>query len=188
MSKFEDRLLGDLIDAHGPELAVAPSPAPRQFPRRPVSIAVAAVALAGASIVAIDLLGASPQAFAVVRNDDGSVTVSISDMRAIDATNAKLAEMGIRAKVLPMGKECPELDESTLLSVANQPDSHYTLPQLNPDGSVTLQPTAAPPGYLMLLGLAGLPGGTGIGRSFTAPVRAPGPNCLYLPGTLEPVR
>ncbi|MFI6170405.1 hypothetical protein ACIBCN_26735 [Nocardia sp. NPDC051052] len=124
----------------------------------------------------------------MVRNDDGSVTVSISDMRAIDATNAKLSDMGIRAKVLPMGKDCPELDESTVLPAAQQIASHFTLPESHPDGSVTLQPSAAPPGYLMLLGLAGMPGGKGIGLSFTAPVRAPGPHCLYLPGTLEPIR
>lgn len=187
MSKFEDRLLGDLINAHGSELAATARPAPRRFPRRAVGVGVAALALVGVSIVGLDMMGASPQAFAVVRNDDGSVTVSISDMRAIDATNAKLEDMGIRAKVLPMRKDCQELDESTLLSV-QQRDAQYTLPVRNPDGSVTLQPSAAPPGYLMLLGLAGLPGGTGIGMSFTAPVSAPGPSCLYLPGTLEPIR
>ncbi len=59
-----------------------------------------------------------------------------------------MAEMGVPARVLPMRKDCPDLDESTVVPLGQ----HYTLPQQNADGSVTLCPETAPPGYVMLLG------------------------------------
>ncbi|QIS09245.1 hypothetical protein [Nocardia arthritidis] len=185
MNKFENRLLGELMIEHGAALATADrTEHRRRSPVRMAGIAVGALALAGVATVVVTTVGNDPQAFAVVRNPDGSVTVSVSDLRAIDDTNAKLAEMGVPARVLPMRKDCPDLDESTVVPLGQ----HYTLPQQNADGSVTLRPEAAPPGYVMLLGLAGMPGGHRVGLSFTAPVRQPGPACLFLPGTLEQPR
>ncbi|QIS19981.1 hypothetical protein [Nocardia terpenica] len=185
MTGYEDRLLSDLMTEHGGKLARATRPAPRRSRRRAAGIAVGAVALVAAAGIALDTAGETPRAYAVVRNSDGSVTVTITELSApaIAATNAKLTEMGIPAKVVPMTKQCPDLDTDPSALVPR--DAQYTFPQQNRDGSITLRSTVAPPGYVMLLGLAGMPGDHP-GLSFTAPVRVPGPSCLYLPGRLEP--
>ncbi|GAA2329586.1 hypothetical protein [Dactylosporangium salmoneum] len=100
---FEDRLLDELR----PMVAQArPRPAPRR------RLALGGVAVAGLAAVAATgtaVLHDGP-AFAVERDPDGAVRVSIFDYRDPDGLRQRLAAFGVRAAVdfLPPGKVCRE--------------------------------------------------------------------------------
>ena len=109
MSKFEDRLWRELVRRHGADLAEITSPAARRARRaRPRLLAGTTAALAGVATAAALLLSAasSPPAFAVSRNADGSITVSLHQIAAIHAANARLAALGIRAKLVEVTPGC----------------------------------------------------------------------------------
>lgn len=164
---FKDNLLDDLMREHGPAVA---EPAPSRRSSRPVLVAAGVLALAGAATVAISTSSNAPEAWAVTKNADGSVTVTIRDIKGVAPANAKLREYGIRAKAVPMSKSCAELDESKI-------GTFVQMPRLADDGAVTLGPNDVPEGYTMLLGISNLPN-RGNGLGFTGPHRDPAPDCL----------
>ena len=109
MSKFEDRLWRDLVRRHGADLAEMTNPtAKRAWRARPRLLAGTSVALAGVGTVAVLLLSAasSPPAFAVNRNSDGTYTVSLQKLAAIHGANARLAALGIRARLVEVTQGC----------------------------------------------------------------------------------
>ncbi|MCP2248676.1 hypothetical protein [Lentzea aerocolonigenes] len=171
MTTFKDNLLNDLMREHGETVEEAPVRTTRSA--RPLLIAGAALAIAGAATVAITTSGGTPEAYAVTKNADGSVTVSIKDIKGVDPANAKLREYGIHAKAVPMSRECAPLDESKMKITED-----YRLPRQNEaDGSVTMSPGDVPDGWTILLGISNMPNrGTGLG--FTGPHRDPAPDCL----------
>ncbi|MGI8715925.1 MAG: hypothetical protein ACR2NR_22640 [Solirubrobacteraceae bacterium] len=97
MSKFTDHLWRDLVREHGPTLAHADRPEPGQPRRRPRVLAVSTLGLAGVGAALVLALSgsATPPAYAVTTNGDGSVTVQIDRTSSIVAANNKLAAMGI---------------------------------------------------------------------------------------------
>jgi hypothetical protein len=101
-SKFEDHLWQEIVREHGDDLAQLRRPVTRHGLRRPGVVAGAGVGLAGgATALALVLSAASaPPAFAVTLNHNGTVTVTVRSASAIAAVNAKLHQLGIRAKVL----------------------------------------------------------------------------------------
>jgi hypothetical protein len=171
MTRFKDNLLDDLMREHGQTLADLPEQ--RKRSARPLLVAAGALAIAGAATVAVTTSGNTPEAYAVTKNADGSVTVTIRDIKGIDPANAKLREYGIGAKAVPMSRDCAPLDESKMDLLGD-----YELPRINEaDGSVTMSPGDVPPGYTILLGISNMPNrGTGLG--FTGPHRDPAPDCL----------
>ena len=109
MSKFEDRLWRDLVRRHGADLAEMTRPEAKRARRaRPRLLAGTSVALAGVGTVAVLLLSAasSPPAFAVNRNADGTYTVTLQKLAAIHGANAKLAALGIRARLVEITQDC----------------------------------------------------------------------------------
>lgn len=109
MSKFEDRLWRDLVRRHGADLAQMTRPAAKRARRpRPRLLAGTSVAVAGVGTVAALLLSAasSPPAFAVSRNADGTYTVRLQQIAAIHGANAKLAALGIRARIVEVSPGC----------------------------------------------------------------------------------
>lgn len=171
MTRFKDNLLDDLMREHGQTLEDVPEQRNKRS-ARPLLVAAGALAIAGAGTVAITTSGNSPEAWAVTKNADGSVTLTIRDIKGVDPANAKLREYGIGAKAVPMSRDCAPLDESKLDLLGG-----YELPRHEADGSVTMSPGDVPPGYTILLGISNLPGrGTGLG--FTGPHRNPAPDCL----------
>lgn len=166
---FKDNLLDDLMQQHGHDVQM---PEQRRRSARPVLVAAAAVAVAGVATVAITATGGAPEAYAVTKNADGSVTVTIRDIKAVDAANAKLREYGIGAKAVPMSRECAPLDESRMDLVDG-----WEIPRQGEDGSVTMSPGDIPEGYQVLLGVSNLPG-RGTGLAVTGPVKTPTPDCL----------
>lgn len=128
MSSFEDRLWSELVREHGQTLASAdpPRPArpwrsssgPRRSPRSPgwprprrsPRGLLAAVAIALAAAVAVGALALTANttapAYAVVVNRDGSVTLTIDELIGVRAANARLSELGVRARVAIVEPGC----------------------------------------------------------------------------------
>ena len=102
MTKFTDNLWRDLAREHGATLAPAGRPEPGRARRpRPRVLAGSTLALAGAgAAVAFGLTAtASTPAFAVTKNGDGSVLVTINQNQALPQANHKLTEMGIHEQI-----------------------------------------------------------------------------------------
>ncbi|WP_240746788.1 hypothetical protein [Cryptosporangium phraense] len=114
--------------------------------------------------------GTSP-AYAVTENADGTVTVSIEDVKAIGPANATLSKLGIRVKAVPQTSDCGSLDDLELYR-----GSDWDLPTTS-GGAVTLG-RRVPAGYTVLLSVSDAPGR---GLGFTAPVKNPAPSCVLDP-------
>jgi hypothetical protein len=170
MTRFKDNLLDDLMREHGETVQEVPEQ--RRRSARPVLVAAGVLTIAGVATVAITTSGNSPEAWAVTKNADGSVTLTIRDIKGVGPANAELREFGISAKAVPMSRDCAPLDESKL-----DLRGGYKLPRHEEDGSVTMSPGDVPPGYTILLGVSNLPG-RGTGLSYTGPHRNPAPDCL----------
>jgi DNA-directed RNA polymerase specialized sigma24 family protein len=150
-----------------------PAPSPRSRGRL-VWIAAGAAAVAGLTIVGLAIFGNTPIVYAVTKNHNGSVTVSIKDIKAIEPANEKLRELGVRAKAVPQTADCASLENRETYK-----GSDWDIDETAPDGSVTLGPKL-PEGYTVLLSVSGQPGrATGLG--FTAPVKDPAPSCVLDP-------
>ena len=102
MSKFTDHLWRDLAREHGATLAHADRPEPGRARRpRPRVLAGSTLALAGvgaALTLGLAATGSTP-AFAVTKNGDGSVLVTINQLRSLPDANRKLTEMGIHEQM-----------------------------------------------------------------------------------------
>ena len=110
---FEDRLLNELRSAvvanqttgEGRRGSWTSSRSPRQL----ALAGAAAVLVAVAAVAAVQLVGGGAEpAYAVTKNDDGTVTVEISSLSDAAGLESKLRDAGIRAVVqyLPPGKAC----------------------------------------------------------------------------------
>lgn len=111
MSKFTDRLWGDLVREHGPTLAQADRVGldRARRPRPRVLAAGSTLALAGVAVavaLTMSVMGSQP-AFAVTRHHDGSVSVEIRNRSGIAGANRALAAMGIRERVMAVGDDQP---------------------------------------------------------------------------------
>ncbi len=108
MSKFEDRLWRDLVRKHGADLFQMSRPAAKRARARPRLLAGTSVALAvaGTALALVLSAASSPPAFAVSRNSDGTVTVTLQKLAAIHQANATLAALGIRARLVEVAPGC----------------------------------------------------------------------------------
>jgi hypothetical protein len=107
MSRFKDRLWSDLVRVHGTDLSRLSRP-PARSRRRPRMVAGTGLGLAVAGTAAALLVGTAgtSPAFAVTKNRDGSITVSISRIAAIPGANARLRALGYRARLVPVRAAC----------------------------------------------------------------------------------
>ncbi|MFH8368197.1 hypothetical protein [Streptomyces sp. NPDC018031] len=115
-TKFEDRLLAELTCEVERRAAERPEPVPvrRTVARRGAGWGLAACGAAAAVVVALPgSPGASP-AYAVEKNADGTITVSIEDVSLSEAEQRELADelraAGVAAHISapPVGKVCDE--------------------------------------------------------------------------------
>jgi hypothetical protein len=109
MSKFKDRLWRELVRDHGAELAQLTRPAAAHGRRaRPRVLAGTTLGLAGvgATLTLILTAASTTPAFAVTQNRDGSVSVKIMRLAGIQAANAKLHALGVRAQVVQVSAGC----------------------------------------------------------------------------------
>ncbi|WP_394616204.1 hypothetical protein JNUCC0626_42075 [Lentzea sp. JNUCC 0626] len=119
MSRFEDNLWTRLETEHAPALLKSVAAQRRHTTKLRIAAAAAGVAvLGGVSVVAPAYFGGTPPAYAVVDNPDGSVTLTVRDLRQVDKAAQELRERGINAVAVPLRKECPPEEEK---KIANSP-------------------------------------------------------------------
>jgi hypothetical protein len=112
MTKFEDRLFGQLMTEHGHHLRAVERPAPaRRRVRRPVWLATgAAGAVAVVTTAAVMALGSAPALAAYsVTQHNGTVTVSVTRPSGVTGANTTLHAMGARVRVVPVRPGCPAI-------------------------------------------------------------------------------
>lgn len=173
MGKFEDQLLRDLMREHGPALAVAERPEPaRRGVARPVLVAAGAVAVTGAAVVGMTVFGGSP-AYAVTENADGTVTVSISDIRAIDPANAELERLGAPVRAVPIRPGCTDTYEQ----VRPEPWEALTMWADHLE-SVTVKVDRVPAGATVIIGAGDSPDGSVWSLADGGAARGAVPACL----------
>jgi hypothetical protein len=102
MSKFADNLWRDLVREHGPTLAHADRPQPGRS-RRPRFLAGSTLGLAGVGAALVLALGgsAAPPAFAITKQDDGSVLVHLNYVKNLNLgqVEQKLKDMGTNEQI-----------------------------------------------------------------------------------------
>jgi hypothetical protein len=112
MTKFEDRLFGQLMTEHGHHLRAVERPAPaRRRVRRPVWLATgAAGAVAVVTTAAVMALGSAPALAAYsVTQHNGTVRVSVTRPSGVTGANTTLHAMGARVRVVPVRPGCPAI-------------------------------------------------------------------------------
>ena len=111
MTKFEDRLLGQLVAEHGDRLRAPERPAPaRRRVRRPVWLAAGAADAVAAVAAAVMTLGSAPAyaAYSVTRHD-GTLSVSVSRLSGVAGANAALHALRARVVVVQERPGCPPI-------------------------------------------------------------------------------
>lgn len=137
MSAFEDGLWARLVDEHNAD-RVALNATSRRIRSRPLIFTAGTSAVAAATLAVVLGLSAStntPAAYALTRNANGSVTVTIKDLEtAIPALNARFKRMGIDETVIPVRAGCPTPGVvsypgvKTTYSLTFYPDHAYLAP------------------------------------------------------------
>ncbi|HET6870726.1 MAG TPA: hypothetical protein VFH80_32745 [Solirubrobacteraceae bacterium] len=137
MSTFEDRLWSELVREHGHQMQSA-TISVRPHRRRPALITGTALATAvAAAAVLVFTATSSTPAYAVTPHSDGTVTVTLNDVKAIAALNAELARDGIAARAIPLTADCPVHGFPNPMPAGTNP-STYT---------ITIVPSQIPAGY-----------------------------------------
>jgi hypothetical protein len=111
MSSFDDAIWRHLVDRHGADRVEVPAPTvTRRVRPFAASAAIGGSAAAIAAVVLV--LGgttATPAAYALTPNGDGTYTVSLNNLATgIPALNAKFKDLGIRETVIPIEANCAE--------------------------------------------------------------------------------
>lgn len=108
MGDFKDRLWRDLVREHGSRLDQLPGHHGGGHRTQRRLVAGGTVGLAGAGTVLALVLSAasSAPAFAVNRNSDGTVTVTIHQLAAIRGANHRLAQLGIPVRAAVVSADC----------------------------------------------------------------------------------
>ena len=158
---------------HGGQEVLAALKNPEPERGRTGLVAAGALVAAGVVVAGSMLWGGGPAAYAVTRNPDGTVTVSIEDVAAIGPANEELRKFGLRVKAVPMTADCPSLEGAEVYRGAD-----WVAPDRT-GNSVTLSPRI-PEGYTVLLAVSRYPN-RGSGLGYTGPVKDPAPSCRLDP-------
>jgi len=188
MTKFSDQLFDDLMREHGPALAHTALPA---HPRR--SITTRGTLLAGGGALAVgaavagvlaaqggtpaDVAGkATPAAYNVTKNSDGTITLAVYQKSGIAGANAKLRKLGDKnVVVVPVEPGCPR---PAAPAVSGKGHLIVTGISVSRDGSVTVKAQGIPAGDILVIGIE-TNGRTAMsGGYLTSP---PAPSCISLP-------
>jgi hypothetical protein len=170
VARFEERLWAELVEQHGalladpPPAAVSPHRVARSMPayrRRLLPAAGLATVLTGVLVAIVIGLGSGSRpsaAFAVVRNPDGTVKVTIAEISGVQGANQRLAELGVPARVVSLNAGCAtragEFKPAPLTS--EQAQRIATLVGPAGSASVVLYPAAVPAGDTVVIGASAL--------------------------------
>ena len=168
MGSFEDAVWRHLVHHHAADRAQAPVRREQDRTRLLVA-AVSAVVLAGviaAAVVVLRAATSTESAYALTQQQDGSVTVSLTDIAAgIPALNAEFAKRGIRETVIPIEPEC-----------AASPSGPFSVGLTSMTPAVTVSNKSIPANEQGFIAAKELPDGKILLASGTAP--PPVPPCL----------
>jgi hypothetical protein len=137
MSTFEDRLWSQLVREHGHQIQPRTIRV-RSNRRRPALITGTALATAviAAAVLVVTATSSTP-AYAVTTHSDGTVTVTLNDVKAITALNAELARDGIAARAIPLTADCPIHGFPNPMPAGTNPSTY----------AITIVPSEIPAGY-----------------------------------------
>jgi hypothetical protein len=181
MTDFDEGLWARLVDEHDAH-HIALEAGPGQITKRPLLLGGSVTALAGIVTVAVLAINATsaPPAYALTKNADGSVTVTINDLAtAIPELNARFAKMGIDETVVPARADCAS--SANALQLFAYPGEKVT-------DTLTFVPGRRylAPGFTGVVAAEQLPGGE-VAMAVGA-VKPPVPNCfssiVYNPRTM----
>jgi hypothetical protein len=132
-----------------------------------------------AAVVIVLLLGPGtvngPEAYAVVHNPDGTVTITIKEISAVNALNQRLADLGIRAKAFRADPTCTATVQ-WLESEWKALDSKIVT-ENGPAPQITIQPAMIPAdATLVLIGQQLVPGRINV---LVTLIRRPPPPCMH---------
>jgi hypothetical protein len=131
------------------QIAATPMPAARQRnsggfvsarPRLLVT-ATAGVAALAAAMVLIFAGASSPPAYAVATNANGTTTITLNALSAVDALNNRLASAGVHVRVAPAVEGC---DAPVQLAGSTAPPATLKAEPGSGASSIQLSATAAP--------------------------------------------
>ncbi len=114
MTRFEDRLFGQLMAEHRHRLRAVERPAPARRrarrARRPVWLATGAAGAVAAVTAAVMALGGAPAyaAYSVTQHN-GAVTVTVSRPSGVAGANTALHAIRARVVVVPVRPGCPPI-------------------------------------------------------------------------------
>jgi hypothetical protein len=109
-------------------------------------------AVTAAAVVGIGAATSAPAAYALTRNADGTVTVTINDVaNSVAAVNGKFAAMGMDMTVVPVQPTCPD--------TGNMDDQLMLAPGRSLSDSLTFTPGGVQPGYTGVIAAEQLAGG-----------------------------
>lgn len=194
MSRFEDRLWSELVEQHGavlagqPSLGLVPGAAPLRGAvalRRPLAtIGVALAAVVAAIVIGLSTGGSGPApAYAVTRNPDGTVSVTIQELSAAQSASEALTRMGLPIRAAAVEASCQANPDRYRMAPVPETDTRRIYsPFLS--GSVTgvrISPSSIPAGDTLLLGVhEAAPKAIVLEVSL---YRGAAPPCLPLPAT-----
>lgn len=162
MSRFEDRLLDELMERYGALLAQAPPlaiglerPLRRARARRAPLVAVSA-ALAGILVAVVVLVssgGGPAPAYAITRNPDGTVTLTIRELAAAQAADRQLIAMGLPIRAVVAEAGC-RVAPGTYRVAPPSGQSPPIRPFLSSEGvGLNIDPRKIPPGDTLVVGV-----------------------------------
>jgi hypothetical protein len=155
MSRFTDRLWQELMREHRAQLEAIDRPAAERRRRAlPRLLAGTTVGLAGVGTAIALAIGAasSTPAFAVTKNPDGTVSVTINKLAGVAGANRKLAQFGVRAVAVPIEAGCAAAPPVAARAMAAK--IHAAIAT---GGTVRIDPRQIPAGKRLVLAAAAAP-------------------------------
>ena len=162
MSNFEDELWSQLVRERGEQMRAAPrataalassvtatGPAAARAPRlrRPALLTGSALGIAGLATAGVFALTSASPAFAVTKNPDGTVAITLRDISDLSALNQKLAQDGVPVTAVPISTSCSATGTITNPSGESGPSTRKDATNL-----VTIDPSQIPSGDIGVLG------------------------------------
>lgn len=164
MSNFEDELWSQLLRERGEQMRAAPGataalassvtaprPATPRAPRlrRPALLTGSALGIAGLATAGVFALTSTSPAFAVTKNPDGTVAITLSDISDLPALNQKLAQDGVSVTAVPISTSCSATGAINNPSGEGMPSTQASQETTN---LVTIDPSQIPSGDIGVLG------------------------------------
>jgi hypothetical protein len=195
MTRFADQLFDDLMHEYGPEMARVAMPAAprRRVGTRTVLLTAGAGCLAVAAVVgSLVATGGGAPAYAVTRNSDGAVTLSVYDQSGISGANQELVKLGDgRVVTVPVRVGCESITSLPKASFAAEKpgqSSGIVRPRdgvtvgtgKSGKGEVLIATPDIPAGDVFVVAIRTTAQGTTIAT--TQLIKAPAPSCVSVNG------